>query len=319
MIGANAGDSNISGYYNTFMGSFSGGDNIEGDYNTYIGSYAGAATTGSRNTFLGHFSGAHDTTGSGNVFLGYKAGMNETGSNKLYVANDEDTSDVLIYGEFNNGRIGLGTLAPTERLDVAGTVRMDGFKLPTGATDGYVLISDASGMGSWQPAAGSDSVMYADSSGYAEAAGTDGDWLILGNDMYTTVSGNVGIGTTSPVRKLHVAGDLKVESTAWLDDVSMDAALMNSASIVSAVMANAQIDHLTASDATLDSVSINEASVMDKMGIGTTSPARKLHVMDVIRLEPTTAPSSPSEGDIYMDSTTHKLMVYDGTTWQECW
>ncbi len=56
------------------------------------------------------------------------------------------------------------------------------------------------------------------------------------------------------------------------------------------------------------------------IGVGTTSPARKLHVSDVIRLEPrSTAPSSPSEGDIYMDSTTHKLMVYDGTAWQACW
>ena len=57
-----------------------------------------------------------------------------------------------------------------------------------------------------------------------------------------------------------------------------------------------------------------------KMGIGTTAPARQLHISEVMRLEPIpSAPSSPSEGDIYMDSTTHKLMVYDGTTWQACW
>ncbi|MBN1391318.1 MAG: hypothetical protein JW947_00780 [Sedimentisphaerales bacterium] len=56
------------------------------------------------------------------------------------------------------------------------------------------------------------------------------------------------------------------------------------------------------------------------VGIGTTSPDRTLHVKDVMRLEPrATAPSSPSEGDMYMDSTTHKLMVYDGTAWQACW
>jgi hypothetical protein len=55
------------------------------------------------------------------------------------------------------------------------------------------------------------------------------------------------------------------------------------------------------------------------VGIGTTSPARKLHVSDAMRLEPGSAPSSPSEGDMYMDGTTHTLMVYDGTTWQACW
>ena len=49
-------------------------------------------------------------------------------------------------------------------------------------------------------------------------------------------------------------------------------------------------------------------------------PMRSLHVKDVLRLEPiSTSPTSPSEGDMYMNSTTHKLMVYDGTIWQACW
>jgi hypothetical protein len=55
------------------------------------------------------------------------------------------------------------------------------------------------------------------------------------------------------------------------------------------------------------------------MGVGTSDPARKLHVNAVMRLQPTSAPSSPAEGDIYMDSATHKLMVYDGTAWRACW
>jgi len=37
-------------------------------------------------------------------------------------------------------------------------------------------------------------------------------------------------------------------------------------------------------------------------------------------IEPvTTAPPSPTKGDVYTDDTTNKLMVYDGTTWQACW
>lgn len=74
-------------------------------------------------------------------------------------------------------------------------------------------------------------------------------------------------------------------------------------------------------------VSISNAMVLGgigadavKVGIGTTSPARSLHINDVIRLEPISAPpTNPSEGDIYMDSGSHKLMVFDGTTWQACW
>lgn len=56
------------------------------------------------------------------------------------------------------------------------------------------------------------------------------------------------------------------------------------------------------------------------VGIGTSVPKRKLHVNNVMRLEPrTTAPLSPSEGDIYMNATSHKLMVFDGTIWRSCW
>jgi hypothetical protein len=56
------------------------------------------------------------------------------------------------------------------------------------------------------------------------------------------------------------------------------------------------------------------------IGIGTTSPQRKLHINDVMRLEPImAAPIDPAEGDMYMDATTHKLKVFDGSIWQACW
>ncbi len=56
------------------------------------------------------------------------------------------------------------------------------------------------------------------------------------------------------------------------------------------------------------------------MGIGTTTPRRKLHINDVMRLEPrSTAPDFPGEGDIYMDSNDHVLKVYNGTEWKACW
>lgn len=55
------------------------------------------------------------------------------------------------------------------------------------------------------------------------------------------------------------------------------------------------------------------------VGIGVSNPQRRLHISDVLRIEPSAAPANPSEGDIYMDAATHKLMVYDGTSWQACW
>ena len=52
------------------------------------------------------------------------------------------------------------------------------------------------------------------------------------------------------------------------------------------------------------------------VGIGTTNPKRKLHINDVMRLEPRdTAPTNPGEGDIYYDATIKKLRYYNGTSW----
>jgi hypothetical protein len=86
----------------------------------------------------------------------------------------------------NAGNVGIGTISPTQKLDVAGTVQMTGFKMPTGAANNYVLTSDANGVGTWKQ------------------SGTGG-WTISGNNMYSAVSGNVGIGINNPAGKLDVS------------------------------------------------------------------------------------------------------------------
>ena len=53
-----------------------------------------------------------------------------------------------------NRNIGIGTTDPSEKLDVNGTAKLTGFKMPTGASNGYVLTSDGSGTGTWQPGGG---------------------------------------------------------------------------------------------------------------------------------------------------------------------
>jgi len=62
------------------------------------------------------------------------------------------------------------------------------FMMPTGAVNGYVMTSDATGVATWEPGGG----------------GSDGDWTINGSDMYSAVPGNVGIGISPGSAKLYV-------------------------------------------------------------------------------------------------------------------
>jgi hypothetical protein len=63
------------------------------------------------------------------------------------------------------------------------------------------------------------SATYSDTADYARAApaGDDGDWTISGIDMYSGVSGNVGVGATSPSYKLDVVGDVSTNSRYRID------------------------------------------------------------------------------------------------------
>ncbi|MFH0860705.1 MAG: hypothetical protein V1921_05845 [Candidatus Altiarchaeota archaeon] len=53
-----------------------------------------------------------------------------------------------------------------------------------------------------------------------------------------------------------------------------------------------------------------------KVGIDTLAPLAPLHVSDYMMIEPrSSAPSSPSEGFIYYDTTLNVLRIYDGLSW----
>ncbi|HEC77698.1 MAG TPA: hypothetical protein ENI34_00970 [candidate division WOR-3 bacterium] len=102
-----------------------------------------------------------------------------------------------------DGSIGVGTTTPAEKIDVNGTVQMIGFKMPTGAADGYVLTSDSSGVGTWQPSSGGsdndwvrgtpDSVLF--TANYLSIARGGAGNVFYGNNVHTHV--NFGVACTT--------------------------------------------------------------------------------------------------------------------------
>jgi len=134
-VGEGAGKSINGAIHNVYIGRLSGNLNSTGTGNVYLGSASGKNNTGSNNTFLGYFTGINNASGSGNtlvgycagpsstnsltgnVCIGYYAGGQETGSNRLYIDNSNTTSP-LIYGQFDNNRVGINDGAPTANLHV---------------------------------------------------------------------------------------------------------------------------------------------------------------------------------------------------------
>ncbi len=106
---------------------------------------------------------------------------------------------------------------------------------PGASTDpnDYVALSPL------QPISPTPYAMYADGSdwnnlanmpaGFADGIDNDGgsdlDWTISGNNMYSAVSGNVGVGTETPSEKLEVNGNIKANNLPgceFTEEISMN-------------------------------------------------------------------------------------------------
>jgi len=80
--------------------------------------------------------------------------------------------------------LGIGTATPTQALHIDGNIRIGGLIYDVnnqGGTNGQILQCTGTG------------IDWVDVSTI-----NDNDWVISGNNMYSGVSGNVGIGTTNP-------------------------------------------------------------------------------------------------------------------------
>ena len=194
------------------------------------------------------------------------------------------------------GRVGIGIVSPTYKLDVAGDINFTGELRLSGSagTSGQFLISQGdSSSPIWQDMSttldGDYFKLGGNSFGELATLGTNDNYNLAFETNGTTAmtidtSGNVGIGTTSPSVPLHLSFNsdttnpwIRIEDTdTTVGSMAPRLQFFGNGSRISEIVANDTLGlQIFGSDGASDVTFSNSSG---NVGIGTTDPGARLHV-----------------------------------------
>jgi hypothetical protein len=189
-FGSQAGERDTGGALNSFFGYQSGRDNTTGPDNCFFGASAGTQNdVGRENSFFGFSAGFFNQSGGQNSYFGSLAGSNSSGSGNTFVganAGNNVTPGMVDTGN-DNTAVGLN----------AGNSNISG--------------SNNTALGANAQATSTSSALSNTTAVGAFAQVTRDNALVLGSINGVngaTADTIVGIGTTNPLTRLHVVGDV---------------------------------------------------------------------------------------------------------------
>jgi hypothetical protein len=299
-FGESSGYYNTTGSYNSFFGIGTGRFNDGGSYNAFFGANSGQENTANNNAFFGTFTGNSNTTGENNSFFGTLAGsLNTSGRANSFFGKDAGYSNSNgNYNSFFGERAGTANLSGGDNafFGVAAGVSnltgnsnaffgtFSGYSNTTGNDNSFfgtgagyyttegthnTFVGKEAGMNNTR---GSSNVFSGRSAGFNNTEGTSnsvyGAFAGFGNTTgnYNTFFGlNAGTNNTTGSNNTFIGSNTN--------------AFAGNLSNATAIGARAQV--LQSNSLVLGSINgVNGATADTRVGIGTTGPGSKLHIID---------------------------------------
>jgi hypothetical protein len=224
------------------------------------------------------------TAAPGNYITGVNAdGSVVTAADQTGGGNGWVDDGSMIRLETTSDYVGIGVSNPGEKLEVDGTVKMQGIIIPNGAASGRVLTSNSQGEGSWQVNANGDITAALAGDGLT-GGGYSGDVTLdvvfAGNGtalQAARADHNHDPFYVNEGQSNSITSDMIYNGTIQFGDINQNGATTGQ-------VMKWDIGSWTAADDETggwedDGNEIILANINDSVGIGTTNPFRKLHVV----------------------------------------